>query len=108
MLGGDPAQWRNDAPSLAGPLKNMPNLKTPTGAVFSPGHPSSRRSETYRPSIHTLNFTYEDDHKIKFKYFAGTSRTICLSTETISRPPQSCETISLKVAHARTFKYCTF
>jgi hypothetical protein len=53
-------------------LKNMPNLKTPAGTVFSPGHPTPRRRETYRPSIHILNFTYEDDHKINFKYVAGT------------------------------------
>jgi hypothetical protein len=35
--------------------------------------------------------------KIKNKYFAGTSRTIYLSTETINRPPQFRETIPLKI-----------
>jgi hypothetical protein len=53
---------RNDAPSLAGAFKNLLNLKMPAGTVFSPGHPPPRRRETYRPSIHMLNFTYEDDN----------------------------------------------
>jgi hypothetical protein len=41
-------------PSLADAFKkkNPLNLKTPAGTVFSPGHPSSRRRETYRPNIH--------------------------------------------------------
>jgi hypothetical protein len=43
-----------------------------------------------------LNFTYEDNIKIKNKHAAGISRTFYLSTETISRPPQSRETIPLK------------
>jgi hypothetical protein len=65
-----------DAPSLAGALKNQLNLKTLAGTVFSPGHPSPRRRETYRRSIHMLNFTGEDDIKIKYKQVAGISRTI--------------------------------
>jgi hypothetical protein len=44
-----------------------------------------------------LIFTYEDNVKIKNKHVAGISRTIYLSTETISSPPQACETIPLKV-----------
>jgi hypothetical protein len=40
-----------------------------------------------------LNFTYEDDYKIENKYVAGIYRTLQLTTETISRPPQSSETI---------------
>jgi hypothetical protein len=52
---------RNDAPSLAGAFKNPLNFKTPAGEVFSPGHPPPRRREPYQPSIHMLNFTYEDD-----------------------------------------------
>jgi hypothetical protein len=43
-----------------------------------------------------LNFTYEDDIKIKSKHVAGISRTFHLSIETLSRPPQSRETIPLK------------
>jgi hypothetical protein len=43
-----------------------------------------------------LNFTYEDDVKIKNKHVAGVSRTYYLSIETISRPPQSRDTIHLK------------
>jgi hypothetical protein len=43
-----------------------------------------------------LNFTYEDDIKIKYKHVAGISRTYYLSKETISRLPQSRETIPLK------------
>jgi hypothetical protein len=42
-----------------------------------------------------LNFTYEDDIEIKNKHVAGVSRTFYLSTESISRPPQSRETIPL-------------
>jgi hypothetical protein len=57
-----------DALSLAGALKNPPN---PAGAVFSLGHPSPRRRETCRPSIHMRNFPYEDDINIKNKYDAG-------------------------------------
>jgi hypothetical protein len=60
--GGDPAQRRNYAPSLAGAFKNPLNLKTPAGAVFSPDHPPPRRSEMCRRSIYMLNFTYEDDN----------------------------------------------
>jgi hypothetical protein len=65
---------------------------------FSPVHPPPRRRETkkrYWRSIHMLNFTYEDDIKIKNKHVTGISRNFYLSTETISRPPQSRETIAL-------------
>jgi hypothetical protein len=54
----------------AGALKNPLSLKTSAGAVLSPDHPPPRRRETYRRSIHMLNFTYEDN--IKNKYVAGT------------------------------------
>jgi hypothetical protein len=47
-------------------------------------------------SSHMLNFTYEDDLKLKKKHVAGVSRTFYLSTEAISRPPQSRETIPLR------------
>jgi hypothetical protein len=60
--GEDPEPRRNDAPSLAGAFKNLLNLKTPAGALFSPGNPPPRRRETYWRSIHMLNFTYEDDN----------------------------------------------
>jgi hypothetical protein len=43
-----------------------------------------------------LNFMYEDNIKIKNKYVAGISRIFFLSIETISRPPQSRETITLR------------
>jgi hypothetical protein len=43
-----------------------------------------------------MNFLYEEDIKIKHKQVAGISSTFYLSTETISRPPQSRETIPLK------------
>jgi hypothetical protein len=36
-----------------------------------------------------LKFTYTDDIKIKNEHVAGISGTFYLSTETISRPPQS-------------------
>jgi hypothetical protein len=42
-----------------------------------------------------LNFTNEDDIKIKNKHVAGISRAFYQSTETISRPPKSRETIPL-------------
>jgi hypothetical protein len=42
-----------------------------------------------------LNFTYEDNIKIKNKHVAGVSRTYYLSVETISRPSKSRETIPL-------------
>jgi hypothetical protein len=63
----------------------------------APGHPPPRRREAYRRSIHMLNFTYEDDIKIKYKQVSVISRTYYryLSKETISRPPQSRETIPL-------------
>jgi hypothetical protein len=44
-----------------------------------------------------LNFTYEDELKIKNKHVAGVSKTFYLSTETISRPPQTRETIPLNL-----------
>jgi hypothetical protein len=68
---------------------------------FSQVHPPPRRRETYkwyRRSIHKLNFTYEDDFKIKNKHAAGVSTTFYLSPETISRPPQPRETIPLSGA----------
>jgi hypothetical protein len=63
---------------------------------FSGDHPPLRRRNTYRPCTHVSNFTYEDDIKIKNKNLAGIPRPFYLSTETISRPPQSRETIPLK------------
>jgi hypothetical protein len=66
----------------------------PAGAG-SPGHPPPRRREKYGRSMHVLNFTYEDNIKIKYKQAAGISRTYYLSKETISRPLQSRETIPL-------------
>jgi hypothetical protein len=44
-----------------------------------------------------LNVTYEDDFKIKNKHVTGISTTFYLSTETISSPPQSHETIPLRL-----------
>jgi hypothetical protein len=43
-----------------------------------------------------LNFAYEDDIKIRNKYFPAISRILYLSKKTISRPPQSHVTIPLK------------
>jgi hypothetical protein len=43
-----------------------------------------------------LNFTHEDDVKTKNKHVTGVSRTYNLSIETISRSPQSRETIPLR------------
>jgi hypothetical protein len=66
---------------------------------FSLVHPPPKRrvaKKRYRRSTHMLNFTYEDDVKIKNKHVPGVSRTYYLSIETISRPPQSRETIPLK------------
>jgi hypothetical protein len=60
--GGDPDLRRNDDPSLAGAFKNPLNLKTPTVAVFSPGHPPPRRREMYRRSI---NFPLKTAIKLK-------------------------------------------
>jgi hypothetical protein len=42
-----------------------------------------------------LNFVYEDDIKIRNKYFPATSRILYLSKKTIRRSPQSHETIPL-------------
>jgi hypothetical protein len=53
-----------------------------------------------------LNFTYEDDIKIKNKHFAGISRTYYLPIQTISRPPQSRETIPLNLKIMRVYKNC--
>jgi hypothetical protein len=49
-----------------------------------------------RQSVHMLNFEYEDDIKMKIKNLASISRTLYLTTETISRPPNLHETIPLK------------
>jgi hypothetical protein len=62
---------------------------------LSADHMTSKNAQHWR-SIHMLNVTYEDDLKIKNEHVAGVSRTFYLSTETISRPPQSRETIPLK------------
>jgi hypothetical protein len=94
--GGDPTPQRNDAPSLAGAFKNLLNLKTPAGVVFSLGLLGG--GEMYWRSIHMLNFTYEDNIKIKYKQVAGISRTYYLSKETISRPTQSRETIPFNMS----------
>jgi hypothetical protein len=59
-----------------------------------------RKSDTGEAYI--LNFTYEDDLKIKNKHVAGVSRTFYLSTETISRPPQSREPIPLMTPNKRS------
>jgi hypothetical protein len=82
--------------------KNPPDCCLRTSPLhrskFSRVHPTPRSREPYKrywQSIHMLNFTYEDDIKIKNKHVAEISRTFYLSTETISRPPQSRETIPL-------------
>jgi hypothetical protein len=48
-----------------------------------------------RKYTHMLNFVYEDGIKIRNKYFPAISRILYLSKKTISRPPQSHETIPL-------------
>jgi hypothetical protein len=68
--------------------------KNNIGKGFCGVHFEMRR----RKYIHMLNFEYEDDIRIKNKYFAtiyyiGTSY---LSNKTINRPPQSHETIPLR------------
>jgi hypothetical protein len=45
--------------------------------------------------IYMLNFVYEEDIKIRTKYFPAISMILYLSKKTISRPPQSHETIPL-------------
>jgi hypothetical protein len=75
------------------PPQSRETIPLKTG--FPPDHPPPRRRATYRRSLHMLIFTYEDDIKIKNYHVAGISRTFYLSTETISRPPQSRETIPL-------------
>jgi hypothetical protein len=57
-----------------------------TGPVFSPGH-------LFVGGGRLTGEAYEDDIKIKYKQVVGISRTYYLSKETISRPPQSRETI---------------
>jgi hypothetical protein len=47
-------------------------------------------------SINMFNFRYEDGFKINNKYFPAISKILYLSTETISRPPQSHETVPLR------------
>jgi hypothetical protein len=42
-----------------------------------------------------FNFKYEDDFKMKNKYFAAISRILYLPNKTIRRPPKSGETIPL-------------
>jgi hypothetical protein len=44
-----------------------------------------------------FNFKYEDDFKIKNKYFAAISSVFYLPKKTIGRPPQSRETIPLNM-----------
>jgi hypothetical protein len=44
-----------------------------------------------------LNFKYEDGFKIKNKYFPAISMVLYLSNKTIRRPPQSHETIPLRL-----------
>jgi hypothetical protein len=51
-----------------------------------------------------LNFTNEDDIKIKNKHVAGLSMTYYLSIKTISMPPQSRETIPLNNRNLNTEK----
>jgi hypothetical protein len=53
---------------------------------FSLDHSPPKRRETYRGSIHMLNFTYEDAIKIKNKHVAGISRTFYLSAISRSLP----------------------
>jgi hypothetical protein len=69
----------------------------PTGANFprftlllGGGRHKSDTSKAYM-----LNFTYEDDTKIKNKHVTGISRTYYISIQSISRPTQSRETIPL-------------
>jgi hypothetical protein len=55
-----------------------------------------------------LNFTHEDNVKIKNKYAAGISMTFYLSIETISSPPQSRETIPLILLREFGTSFCPF
>jgi hypothetical protein len=71
--------------------------RRPQEQIF-PGSPSSWRRETRqrcRRNIHMLSFTYEDEIKIKSKHVSGIPRTFHLPIETLSRPPQSRETVHL-------------
>jgi hypothetical protein len=54
-----------------------------------------KHSMPAKHTVHMLNFAHEEDIKIKYKQVAGISRTYYQSKETISRPPQSRETIPL-------------
>jgi hypothetical protein len=63
---------------------------SPFSLLLGGGRRKSDAGEAYM-----LNFSYEDDIKIKNKHVVGVSRTFYLSTETISRPPQSEATIPL-------------
>jgi hypothetical protein len=74
-------------------------------AHFFLGHPPKKNDAG---EAYMLNFTYEDDIKIKNKYVAGISRTFYLSTETFSRPPQSRETIPLNISNMKYFLSANF
>jgi hypothetical protein len=68
-------------------------LPLPAGANFP--LVTKETKKRCRRNIHTLNFTREDAIKIKYYQVVGISRTYYLSIETISRPPQSRETVPL-------------
>jgi hypothetical protein len=68
-------------------------LATLARALCSPG-------KALHNVINILNFKYEDDIKIYDKYFPAIFRILYLSSETISRPPQSHATIPLKGKNA--------
>jgi hypothetical protein len=89
---------RSTLAAVPAPQEQLWRATTLRRSKFSTVHPPPRRRETLkrcRQSKHMLNFTYEDDIKIKNKHVVGISKTFYLSIETISRPPQSRETIPL-------------
>jgi hypothetical protein len=68
--------------------------------LSSSASPFSIVASTFKweEEIHTycmLNFVHEDDNKIRNKYFPAITRILYLSKKTLSRPPQSHETIPL-------------
>jgi hypothetical protein len=56
-----------------------------------PGHFAPRHVPPHGKNM--FNFRYEDGFKINNNYFLAITRILYLSTETISKPPQSHETI---------------
>jgi hypothetical protein len=78
-------------------------------STLLPGKPLLKRGVHFQMSrwhsMHLLNFEYENAIKLKNKWLAAISRTLNLSTDTISRPPQYRKAVLLILMNPKLFVF---